>query len=157
MQADDGGSAGIEKTTQNKESALVFDYGERRIGVAFANRVTESTTSLTTIRARGDPASNPEIEALFNEWRPDAIVVGVPYNIDGGETRMSTRALEFAEKLGHRHGLPIDAIDERLTSAEAGMLLREQRRSGQRRRRVSKEDIDSLAAQLIAEQWLRDT
>ena len=70
---------------------------------------------------------------------------------------MSSRALAFAKRLGDKYGLPIDTIDERLTSVEASMLLREKRRTGQRRRRVNKEDVDSLAAQLIAETWLHDS
>lgn len=61
----------------------------------------------------------------------------------------------FADRLGDLYDLPIDAIDERLTSAEASMLLREERRTGERRRRINKEDIDSRAAQLIAATWLR--
>jgi putative Holliday junction resolvase len=143
----------IDSTERNKERALVFDYGERRIGVAFADRVTQTITALKTIRAGGKPHDTPELDALVDEWQPDAIVIGVPYNTDGDPTAMSSRAMEFARRLGERYGLPIDAIDERLTSAEASMLLREKRRSGQRRR-VNKEDIDRMAAQLIAETWL---
>lgn len=70
---------------------------------------------------------------------------------------MSARAVGFAEQLSELYGLPIDTIDERLTSAEASMLMREQRRSGQRRRRIRKGDIDSMAAELIAETWLRSS
>jgi len=81
----------------------------------------------------------------------------VPYNAEGGATRMSALAMDFAQRLGDRFALPIDAIDERLTSAEASMLLREKRRTGERRRRVNKKDIDSLAAQLIAETWLQSS
>lgn len=146
----------IDSAKRNKECALIFDYGERRIGVAFANRATQTITALKTIRAGRSPQDQPEIGALFDEWQPDAIVIGVPYNSDGDATPMSSRAIDFAKRLGERHGLPIDAIDERLTSAEASMLLREKRRSGQRRR-VNKEDIDSMAAQLIAATWLRSS
>lgn len=63
--------------------------------------------------------------------------------------------MDFAKRLSDRYGLPLETIDERLTSAEARTLLREQRQAGQRQRRINKEDIDSLAAQLIAETWLR--
>ena len=68
---------------------------------------------------------------------------------------MAAQAMAFAEHVGEQYGLPIETIDERLTSAEASMLLRDQRQTGQRRRRVKKEDIDSLSARLIAETWLR--
>jgi putative Holliday junction resolvase len=68
---------------------------------------------------------------------------------------MAVRAMDFAKRLSDRYGLPLETVDERLTSAEARTLLREQRQAGQRQRRINKEDIDSLAAQLIAETWLR--
>jgi len=145
----------INETKKNTECALTFDYGDRRIGVAFANRGTQTATALKTIPARDDAYAQHAIALLVSEWEPDAIVIGVPYNIDGGESQMAARAMEFAQRLGEKFGLPIETIDERLTSAEASMLLRDQRQTGQRRRRVSKEDIDSLAAQLIAETWLR--
>ena len=149
------GTTGINKTTINKECALAFDYGERRIGVAFANRVTHTATALKTIPARDDSYAQHAIASLVSEWQPDAIVIGVPYNTDGGISQMAARAMDFAKRLSDRYGLPLETIDERLTSAEARMLLREQRQAGQRQRRINKEDIDSLAAQLIAETWLR--
>ena len=83
-------------------------------------------------------------------------MVGVPYNLDGSESPMTARATDFGKRLGEEFGLPVDTVDERLTSEEAGMMLREQRRMGQKGRRVRRGDIDSLAAQLIAESWLRD-
>ncbi len=92
---------------------------------------------------------------LVGEWEPDTFVIGVPYNMDGSESRMGTQAMEFAQGLSEKFGLPVEPIDEQLTSAEASMLLRDQRQTGQRRRRVNKEDIDSLSALLIAETWLR--
>lgn len=126
----------------------------RRIGIAFANRITHTITALKTIRAGNQPHTRPEIEALVAEWQPQVIVIGVPYNSVGEATEMSSRAMDFAQRLSDRYGLPVDAVDERLTSAEASGLLREERRAG-RRGRVNKEDIDSMAAQLIAETWLR--
>ena len=83
------------------------------------------------------------------------IVIGVPYNMDGSNSALTVEAIDFAGRLAEKFELPIDQVDERLTSAEASAMLREQRRSGQRRRKVRREDIDSLAAQLIADSWLR--
>lgn len=97
-----------------------------------------------------------ELRALFREWEPDAIVVGVPYNMDGSASAMTAAAISFAERLGEDYQLPVDRVDERLTSAEAETMLREQRRTGQRRRQVRREDIDSLSARIIAESWLRN-
>jgi len=134
----------------------VFDYGERRIGVAFANRATDTATQLKTLSARNGVPLERDVQKLIREWQPDTLAIGVPYNMDGSESPVAVRAIEFGRILGERNGLTVDTVDERLTSAEANMMLREQRASGERRRRVSREDVDSLAARLIAESWLRD-
>jgi len=140
----------------HKHSALAFDFGEQRIGVAFANRVTGSAVPLKTLPTRDAEAVHYEIAALIREWEPGALVIGVPYNTDGTESRLTTMAVEFGTRIGNRYGLPVDQVDERLTSMEARMMLTEQRRSGQRRRKIRREDIDSLSAKLIAETWLRE-
>jgi len=94
------------------------------------------------------------VKILIGEWQPDTFVIGLPYNLDGSESPMTTRAREFGSRLETHYGLPIDWVDERLTSAEAGTMLREQRRTGDKRRRIRSGDIDALAARLIAESWL---
>lgn len=149
-------SLAISTADTTKTTALAFDYGERRIGVAFANRLTDTATVLKTLQVRDGNPDQAAVLELIREWQPDTLVIGVPYNLDGSETIMSARAEQFGYQLGERYGLPIDKIDERLTSREAETILRDQRRSGERRRRVRKEDIDGLAARLIAESWLRN-
>lgn len=134
---------------------MAFDYGRRRIGVAFANPATDLATPLTTLTARdGEPAWN-EVDALIDEWRPQILVAGVPYNVDGSESPLTAQAEAFAARLRERYGLPVDCIDERWTSMEAGDTLKQARRAGLRKRRVRREDIDAEAAGLIAQSWLR--
>jgi putative pre-16S rRNA nuclease len=124
--------------------------------VAFANRVTGSAIAVKTLATRDRTAVDRDIAALINEWEPHALVIGVPYNIDGTESRLTALAVEFGLRLGEQSGLPVEQIDERLTSMEARQILAEQRRTGQRRRKTRREDIDSLSAALIAETWLRE-
>jgi putative Holliday junction resolvase len=135
--------------------ALVFDFGTRRIGVAFANRLSGTVTALGTLAARDGVPEWREIGALLREWQPDVLVVGLPRNTDGSDSEMTGRAREFGRWLGARCGLAIEEIDERFTSTEAEAELREQRRSGTRPRRVRPADIDVMAARLMAETWLR--
>ena len=118
--------------------------------------MTDSTTALKTLPTRDTEAVIQDIAALIKEWAPDALVIGVPYNIDGSESRLTGLAISFGLGLGQRYELPVDQVDERLTSMEARMMLTEQRRTGQRRRKIRREDIDSLSAKLIAEAWLRE-
>ena len=137
------------------QQALVFDFGERRIGVASANALTGVAGELVTLNARKGQPQADALDALLREWQPEVLVIGLPYNEDGSESPMTKRANEFAAWLGERYQLPTQMVDERLTSAEAESILRSQRQSGLRKRRTRKQDIDRLAARLIAESWLR--
>ena len=136
-------------------SALTFDYGERRIGVAFANRQTSLATPLTTLTASNGEPDWQELDALIAEWQPQILVFGVPYNMDGSDSPLTARAMAFADRMASRFALPTELVDERLTSVEASSELREQRQNGIRKRRVRRDDIDRHAARLIAETWLR--
>lgn len=135
---------------------MTFDYGERRIGVAFANGETLLATPLTTLSARKGEPDWQELGALVAEWQPQVLVIGVPYNMDGSESTLTARATGFADQVGSRFALPTELVDERLTSVEASSELRHQRQTGARKRRVRREDIDRHAARLIAESWLRN-
>ncbi|MFW2404906.1 MAG: Holliday junction resolvase RuvX, partial [Gammaproteobacteria bacterium] len=139
----------------NEATALAFDFGKSRIGVAFANRVSGSSTALTTLMTRDHEQLQRSLRALFEEWEPDAIVIGVPYNMDGSDSPMTVAAIDFANSLAERFARPVHQVDERLTSAEANTILRTQRESGERRRKVRAGDVDSVAAQLIGESWIR--
>ncbi len=135
--------------------ALVFDFGTRKIGVAAANRLTGTATALTTLAARDGVPEWHDLATLIRDWQPEVLVVGLPRNADGSDSDMTARARGFQRWLGERAGLPIEEIDERYTSAEAEDVLRDQRRSGARTRRVRPADIDVMAARLMAETWAR--
>ncbi|GMW05363.1 MAG: Holliday junction resolvase RuvX [Gammaproteobacteria bacterium] len=137
------------------DRALVFDFGTRRIGVASANRFAQTTTMLATLSARDGRPAWEQIAALIVDWQPEVLVVGVPRNADGTESDMTVRARSFAAWLTRQSGLATEEVDERFTSVEAEGMLRDQRRAGSRTRRIRPEDIDRMAAALIAQTWLR--
>ncbi|MBT8421980.1 MAG: Holliday junction resolvase RuvX [Gammaproteobacteria bacterium] len=134
---------------------LALDFGLRRIGIASASALSGTASPLTTISARDGEPDWAALDALVAEWRPDLLVLGLPRNIDGSESDMSRRVRAFAALLGERYGIVISLTDERYTSREAEAILKEQRQSGARNRRIKKEDVDSMAATLIAESWLQ--
>lgn len=133
----------------------MFDFGTRKIGVATANRLSGTATPLRTLAAHDGVPEWRELDALIREWQPELLVVGLPRNVDGSDSAMTLRSREFQRQLHERTHLPIEEIDERFTSAEAEAVLRDQRRAGTRTRRVRPEDIDLMAARLMAETWLR--
>jgi putative pre-16S rRNA nuclease len=141
--------------TSPAELILAFDFGERRIGVAIGNTGTRTATAVGVLPARGTPDWEA-VTRCVREWSPDRAVVGLPYNMDGSETVLTAACRQFAAELSKRYQLPVDLVDERLTSSAAQADLRDARRSGARRRRVRREDIDANAARLILETWLQD-
>ena len=136
------------------EVILAFDYGAKRIGVAVGQTTTGSASPLGAIAVHGTP-DWAALERCLHDWSPARLLVGLPYNMDGTETVLTATCRAFAAELARRFGLPVDCVDERLTSAAATADLREARRSGARTRRVRREDIDAHAARLILETWLR--
>jgi len=125
-----------------------FDYGPRKIGVAVGQTVTGSASPLTTLRSHGEKPDWRRIEGLIREWRPQAAVVGLPFNMDDTETEIAPRARRFARQINGRFGLPVHLADERLTSIEARNQLG--------RHATSLEVVDAMAAKLILETWLSE-
>ncbi|HEV7165939.1 MAG: Holliday junction resolvase RuvX [Gammaproteobacteria bacterium] len=133
------------------QTALGFDFGMKRIGAAVGQSLTGSASPLGVVAVRGGEPDWEAIGRLIGEWRPGALVVGLPYNMDLSEQDMTHRARHFAEQLTERFPLPVHTVDERLSSREAEAALKEQRQQG--RRRITREDIDGAAACVILESW----
>jgi putative Holliday junction resolvase len=136
------------------EVVLALDYGRRRIGVAVGTSGLGTATALGAVAATAAPEW-AQLDRLLREWAPGQLIVGLPYNMDGSDNELTVASRAFAGALAERYGLPVDLVDERLTSHEAAAELRAERRSGVRNRRVRREDIDANAARLILETWLR--
>ena len=121
-------------------SFLAFDFGTRRVGIASGNTVLGHAQPLRTLQAVGD-ARMQAIARLIDEWRPDALVVGVPVHPDGTPHENTRRAQRFARQLQGRFRLPVHEVDERWTTTEALS-------DGAR-------DVDAAAAAIILDQHLR--
>jgi putative Holliday junction resolvase len=130
-------------------SLLGFDFGLRRIGVAVGQTTTGTASPLTTLLSRNDQPDWAAIERLLAEWQPEALVVGLPYQMDDQEAEVAGRARRFARQLEGRYRLPVHLADERLTTREARRQLGKR---GAEDRRL----VDALAAKLILETWLSD-
>jgi putative Holliday junction resolvase len=118
-------------------TVLAFDFGLKRIGVAVGEPELGTAHPLASI------SRFEQIESLVAEWKPAALVVGFPTNTKGEPHAMTKQAEDFARRLEKRFKLPVARVDERYTSVEA-----ESRLKG-----VKNKKIDSVAAQLILEQY----
>ncbi|MBU2255167.1 MAG: Holliday junction resolvase RuvX [Gammaproteobacteria bacterium] len=131
---------------------LGFDYGSKQIGVAVGQVITGQARELCILKAQNGVPDWQKLEALIKEWQPDAIVVGLPLNMDGTKSEMSDRAEKFARRLNGRFNLPVHTHDERLTTYEAkGQRLQQGQNSGYRER-----PVDALAAALLLQGWLEE-
>ena len=139
-------------TDRTLTTVLGFDFGTRNIGVASGQVITRTATALPSLKARDGVPDWQQIEALINEWRPDAIVVGIPLNMDGSESDMSRRARKFGNRIHGRWGLPFYPADERLTSFEAKEWAGRLGHKGH----YGSSPVDAMAAQIILEAWLND-
>lgn len=122
---------------KGEHTVLAFDFGLKRIGVAVGEPELGTAHPLPSIQGFHD------IPSLIDEWRPAALVVGRPTSVDGKAHDMTRRAEDFAKRLEKRFRLPVARVDERYTSVEAERKLRG----------LKKKAVDSVAAQLILEQY----
>ncbi len=135
-------------------TALCFDFGLRRIGVATGEALTRTAAPLKTVGNGPHGPDWPAIDKLLADYRPAILVLGYPYNEDGSAGSMAAAATAFAAALAQRSGLEVARVDERYSSQEAAAELKQRRAAGTRRRRVQRGDVDSLAAAIILERWL---
>lgn len=130
----------------DEKTILAFDFGMKRIGVAIGDTVSHSSKPLTTLNARDGIPSWDEITNLIFKWKVDMIVVGMPYNLDGSTQEITRCARKFSNRIRGRFNIPVETIDERLTSKIAKQTL-----SQKNKKHYS---IDSVAASIILEAWL---
>ena len=121
-------------------SFLAFDFGTRRVGVAVGNTLLGQAQALKTVAVEG-VARFAALGVLIDEWRPDALVVGVPFHPDGAAHDNTLRARRFARQLHGRFNLVVHEVDERYTTTEALAM--------------GAADADAAAAALILDQFLR--
>lgn len=125
------------------QTLLGFDFGRQRIGVATGQTITGTATALATLESRDGRPDWDSIGDLIRNWRPDALVVGLPLHADGSDSDVTAAARRFIRQLQGRYRLPVHAMDERLSShAAAG--LHDTQRSG----------VDAAAARIILQDWL---
>ena len=135
------------------ETIVAFDFGLRRIGVAVGQNVTASANPLAAVRNTDSGPDWQAISNVVNEWHPSRLIVGMPLHEDGSASEMGVPIKAFITELA-RFELPVEQVDERYSSIEANEVLKSERAMGLRGR-INKEAIDSAAAALIAERWLK--
>ena len=140
-------------------TALGFDVGAKRIGVAVGNGFSGTARELGVVDMRDDVADWVAIDKLVREWGADALVVGDP-RTQGDDTRQSDltqpsrqRAQRFARIAATRYPIPVWLVDERMSSIDAAARFAQDRAAGARKRSGAR-NLDAVAAAIILERWL---
>lgn len=131
-------------------TVLGFDFGERRIGVATGNLSIGVAAALTVIHAEANVDRLIAVSKLVAEWQPALFVIGQPRYKDDAPHPMAHLAKKFGNRLTENFRLPVEYVDETLSSAEAAIQLAAQGVRG----RAQKNLIDAVAAQVILQSWL---
>ncbi|HLP88339.1 MAG TPA: Holliday junction resolvase RuvX [Nostocaceae cyanobacterium] len=131
-------------------SALGLDVGRKRIGVAGCDRLGLIATGITTIERQSFLEDVEQFRQIAQERQVEILVVGLPYSMDGSLGFQAKQVQKFTHKLASALKLPVEYVDERLTSYQAEQLLIAENRAPSRNKGL----IDRKAASIILQQWL---
>ena len=116
----------ISKNQVKPAAILALDYGRARIGLAIADNQTRLAKPLATLERINRNEDMRRLRELVREQGVTQIIVGLPLRLDGSRGEMAKEASRFAERVRKQIGVPIEMVDERLTSWEAQRLLEEE-------------------------------
>lgn len=140
----------LYKQSKSFISALGLDVGKKRIGLAGCDGTGLIATGITTIERRSFQEDIEEIQQILDDRQVQILVVGLPYSMDGSLGFQGRQIQKFAKRLAKAVQLPVEYVDERLTSFQAEQMLIAENRSPSRHKSL----IDRKAAALILQQWL---
>ncbi|ARC54678.1 hypothetical protein AOQ88_00120 [Candidatus Riesia sp. GBBU] len=128
---------------------ISFDFGEKNIGVAIGQNITNTATPITNLRIKNKIDLFKNIEKIIKDWNPKVAIVGLPLNMNGTEQKIGEKSKRFSESLRKEFNITTIMQDERLTSIEAKerIFLRKGYRY------LTCERINSLSASIILENW----
>jgi len=137
-------------TNEQITTVLGFDYGNKRIGLATGQTITNSASPCITINQIDGNPDWHAIDTEIQQWKPDALIVGMPYHIDGSENKMTVTVRHFCYELEKRFNLPVFEVNEALSSQQAEEILKQSIKINKQ----NKHEIDRMAAAIIVQRWL---
>lgn len=130
--------------------ALALDIGEARVGIAVSDATGTLAMPVKVLPAQEVLGNARSFRYIIEDYEPEVLVCGRPETLAGEDGPQAQRVIDAAEKIARATGLPLEFIDERLSSREAKRILREQGLS----EREMRGKVDSVAASLFLQTWL---
>ncbi len=131
-------------------AVIALDIGLRRVGVAGCDGLGLIATELTTVNRRSFKEDVEVFRKIVEERQANLIVAGIPYTMKGEIGFQAKQVMKYARRLSNALQLPLEFVDERLTSIEAEEQLKSNKRYNSREKGL----IDKRAAAIILQQWL---
>ncbi|ABG53369.1 Holliday junction resolvase YqgF [Trichodesmium erythraeum IMS101] len=136
--------------SQKRISALGLDVGIKRMGVAGCDGTGLIATGIMTIKRASFEKDVFQLQKIVQERQVQVLIVGLPYSMNGSIGFQAKKVQRYAQRLSQTLGLPLEYVDERLTSVQAEEMLKAANISPSQNKAL----IDRKAAALILQQWL---
>ncbi len=130
--------------------ALALDIGEKRVGIAVSDATGTVAMPVKVMPAQEVAALSKSFRYLVEDYEPDVLVCGRPVSLSGETGPQAARVETVAQRIAASLDIPLAFVDERLSSAEAKRILREQGLT----EREMRGKVDSIAASLFLQSWL---
>lgn len=130
--------------------AMALDIGDARVGVAISDAAGKVASPLKVLPAAGVFSDGAEFRRLVEDWEPDVLVCGLPYTMAGEEGPQAQGVRARAEAIARARNLPLEFVDERMSSASAKRILREEGLD----ERSMRGKVDMIAASIFLQTWL---
>jgi len=131
---------------------FAFDFGLKHIGVAIGQEITNTAQTFFSLDAKNGEPDWSQLDPLVKEWNPKLMVVGNPLNMDGSDSEIKKNSDKFSDLINKRYNVPVELMDERLTTREAKTRLKSEEGSF-----ISTgKDTHQIAAQIILENWFSE-
>lgn len=146
-----------------------FDYGTKRIGIAIGQTITATAYPLTTVLVKSQQPDWQHLQALVQEWQPQALIVGIPLHVDGSPNVITLAVQHFTQQLQQRYQLPVYMINETLSSVAAAEKISTFMQlpttkvpyctltsKHSNKKKKTRQGLDAVAAQVILETWFTE-
>ena len=131
---------------------LAFDFGLKHIGVAIGQEITNTAQTFFSLEAKNGKPNWNQLDPLVKEWNPKLLIVGNPLNMDGSDSEIKKKSDKFSNLINKRYNIPVELMDERLTTREAKDRLKTEEDNSI----SSGRDTHQIAAQIILESWFSE-
>ena len=132
-----------------------FDFGTKKMGVAIAQCITKTATPLSVLKIKNETPSWEQLDQIVSDYKPVLAIIGYPGKNNKQTSLLADKIEKFGSAIEKHYKMPTILFDETYSTTIARQELRDLRSDGILSRRIKRGQVDSMAAKIILEQWLK--